>query len=33
MLASHATENYYPATMHMLALIAVQMRYSSCLRK
>lgn len=33
MLASHAAENYYPATMHMLALIAVQMRYPSCLRK
>lgn len=32
MLASHADENYYPATLHMLALIATQMRYASCLR-
>ncbi len=32
MLASHANENYYPATLHMLALIATQMRYASCLR-
>jgi len=33
MLMSHANENYYPATMHMLALIAMQMRYPSCLRR
>lgn len=26
-----ATENYYPATLHLLALIAVRMRYPSCL--
>jgi endoglucanase len=32
MLASHADENYYPATLHMLALVAMQMRYPSCLR-
>ena len=31
--ASHANENYYPATLHMLALVAAQMRYASCLRK
>ena len=34
--ASFATvqvsENYYPATLHLLAQIAVQMRYPSCLR-
>lgn len=29
---SHASENYYPATMHMLALIAAQMRHAACLR-
>lgn len=32
-LASHANENYYPATLHMLALVAAQMRYPSCLRR
>jgi endoglucanase len=26
------SENYYPATLHLLAQIAVQMRYPSCLR-
>lgn len=26
------SENYYPVTLHMLAQIAVQMRYRSCLR-
>jgi endoglucanase len=26
------SENYYPATLHMLARVAVQMRYQSCLR-
>ena len=26
------SENYYPVTLHMLAQIAVQMRYKSCLR-
>ncbi len=31
--ASHANENYYPATLHMLALVAAQMRYASCFRK
>jgi endo-1,4-beta-D-glucanase Y len=31
--ASHSNENYYPATLHMLALVAAQMRYASCLRK
>ena len=25
-------ENYYPVTLHMLALVATQMRYPSCLR-
>ena len=30
--SSHADENYYPATLHMLALVATQMRYASCLR-
>jgi endoglucanase len=30
--SSHAEENYYPATLHMLALVATQMRYASCLR-
>lgn len=25
-------ENYYPATLHLLAQVAVQMRYQSCLR-
>jgi len=33
MLTSHADENYYPATLHMLALIAMQMRHPSCLRR
>ncbi|QGM48173.1 cellulase [Methylocystis heyeri] len=33
LLASHSDENYYPATLHMLALVAMQMRYPSCLRK
>jgi len=32
MFASHAEENYYPATLHMLALVATQMRYTTCLR-
>ena len=27
-----ADENYYPATLHMLTLIAAEMRYPSCLR-
>jgi len=31
MLASHAHENYYPATLHMLTLVAMRMRYASCL--
>jgi endoglucanase len=31
--ASRANENYYPATLHMLALVAAQMRYASCLRR
>lgn len=30
---SRASENYYPATLHMLALVAAQMRYESCLRR
>jgi endoglucanase len=31
--AGRADENYYPATLRMLALVAAQMRYPSCLRK
>ena len=31
MLVSHAQENYYPATLHMLALVAMRTRYASCL--
>ncbi|HXY59912.1 MAG TPA: glycosyl hydrolase family 8, partial [Methylocystis sp.] len=31
MLTSHAHENYYPATLHMLTLVAMRMRYASCL--
>ena len=30
-LAPNPADNYYPATMHLLAVIAVQMRYPSCL--
>jgi endo-1,4-beta-D-glucanase Y len=30
--ASHPNENYYAATLHMLAVVAAQMRYASCLR-
>jgi endoglucanase len=30
--AMRIDENYYPVTLHMLALIAAQMRYPSCLR-
>ena len=30
--ATRATENYYPATLHLLAHIAANMRYGSCLR-
>lgn len=30
--SARATENYYPATLHLMALIAAEMRYSSCLR-
>ncbi len=26
------TDNYYPATLHLLSLLAMQMRYGSCLR-
>ncbi|BAT59601.1 minor endoglucanase Y precursor [Variibacter gotjawalensis] len=26
------TENYYPATLHLMALVAAQMRYRSCMR-
>lgn len=26
------SDNYYPATLHLLSLIAMQMRYASCLR-
>ena len=33
MTASHAAENYYPATLHMLALIAMQTRHPACLRR
>lgn len=29
--AGRASEDYYPATLHMLALVAAQMRYPSCL--
>lgn len=29
--APKADEDYYPATLHLLALLAAQMRYSSCL--
>lgn len=29
--APRANEDYYPATLHLLALLAAQMRYSSCL--
>ncbi|WP_244613174.1 glycosyl hydrolase family 8 [Methylosinus sp. Ce-a6] len=29
--APKANEDYYPATLHLLALLAAQMRYSSCL--
>ena len=29
---SNATGNYYPATLHLLALIAAQSRYPACLR-
>jgi len=32
-MVSHANENYYPATLHMLALLAAQMRYPTCLRR
>ncbi|TDX66786.1 endoglucanase [Methylosinus sp. sav-2] len=31
--APKANEDYYPATLHLLALLAAQMRYSSCLAK
>ncbi len=31
-LAVNAADNYYPATLHLLSVIAAQMRYSSCLR-
>jgi endoglucanase len=30
--AMRVDENYYPVTLHMLALVAAQMRYPSCLR-
>lgn len=30
--ASRASENYYPATIHLLALVAAQMRYGSCFK-
>ena len=30
--ASGVTGNYYPATLHLLALIAVQSRFPTCLR-
>ncbi len=30
--ASRPDENYYPATLHLLSLLAFQMRYPSCLR-
>ena len=30
--ATRANENYYPATLHLLAHIAANMRYGSCLR-
>ncbi|NVN86935.1 MAG: cellulase [Rhodopseudomonas sp.] len=30
--AANIAENYYPATLHLLAQIAAQMRYPSCLR-
>lgn len=29
---ANPADNYYPATMHLLALLAMQMRYPSCLR-
>jgi endoglucanase len=32
MRVSHADENYYSATLHMLALTAMEMRYASCLQ-
>lgn len=31
--ALQPNDNYYPATLHMLAMVAAQMRYASCLRK
>ena len=30
--ATRANENYYPATLHLLSMIAANMRYGSCLR-
>lgn len=32
LLSADAADNYYPATMRLLALIAMQMRYGACLR-
>ena len=29
---ARAQENYYPATLHLMALVAAEMRYPSCLR-
>ncbi|NDA47550.1 MAG: cellulase, partial [Alphaproteobacteria bacterium] len=29
---SRPGENYYPATLHLMSLLAVEMRYQSCLR-
>jgi endoglucanase len=33
LMASRGDENYYPATLQILALVAMQMRYPSCLRR
>lgn len=30
--ATRDSDNYYPTTLHMMALLAIQMRYASCLR-
>ncbi|MBN9080361.1 MAG: cellulase [Rhizobiales bacterium 62-17] len=30
--ATRDADNYYPTTLHMMALLAVQMRYAACLR-
>lgn len=32
LMSPRGTENYYPATLHLLALVAARMRYPSCLQ-